>query len=72
MEPAPSAKGRAQDEEWAAAWVAALVKEAAGVAWAALAWDPEGTAFAQVVVRRWCTKWASPATKSSAPSADSP
>ena len=67
MEPALSVKDRAQDEEWAAA----LAKEAAGVAWAALPWDLEGIVFAQVAVRRWRTRWASPATRSSAPSAGS-
>jgi len=65
--PAPSVKGRVQ----AAAWAAALVKEAAGAAWAATAWDREGIAFAQVVARHPRTRWAFPATKSSAPSAGS-
>ena len=49
MEPVLSVKGREQDEEWAAAWVA----EAAGVARAALPWDLEGIALAQVVVQQW-------------------
>jgi hypothetical protein len=71
MEPVPLAKGRGPDEEWVAAWVAALAKEAAGVAWAALAWDLEGIAFAPVVARRWRTKWACPATRSRARSAGS-
>lgn len=71
MEPAPLAKGRAQDGEWAAAWVAALVKEAAGVAWAALALGLGATAFAQVAVQQWRTGRAFPATRSSVPSAGS-
>ena len=71
MEPVLSVRDRAQDGEWAVAWAAALVKEAAGAAWAAIAWDREGIAFAQVVVRRRRIRWAIPATRSSAPGAAS-
>jgi len=52
MEPAPLARGRGPDEEWAAAWV----EEAAVAAWAASPWDLEGIALAPVVVRRRRTR----------------
>jgi hypothetical protein len=64
-EPVRSVKGRALEEEWAAA----RVKEAVEVRGEVLVWEQEGIVFAPVVARRWRIRWAFPATGLNAPSA---
>jgi hypothetical protein len=65
MELAPMARGREPEEERAAAWVAALVKDAAGAAWAGLAWDLAGIASARIAGRPQPIRWAFPVTRRS-------